>query len=143
MAFSSTIPPLQITLSCACSVASLSHSPNFQLPSWRGLHHNRLAPYMIGWSKNTNMHNMTGVPSQCFILGPEARRIVSVCRPFENLRIPHTHPNFSIHAYARRCGTSEYAHQHYAQTFTHQWRIAGWANGIWPDMFCFLFFIPP
>ena len=53
MAFSSTIPPLQVALSFACSVASLSHSPSFQLPGWRGLHHGSLADYVLGWGRTS------------------------------------------------------------------------------------------
>ena len=53
MAFSSTIPPLQVALSFACSVASLSHSPSFQLPGWHGLHHGSLADYVLGWGRTS------------------------------------------------------------------------------------------
>ena len=53
MAFSSTIPPLQVALSFACSVASLSHSPSFQLPGWRGLHRGSLADYLLGWGRTS------------------------------------------------------------------------------------------
>ena len=51
MAFSSTIPPLQVALSFACSVASLSHSPSFQLPGWHRLHGGSLADYLLGWGR--------------------------------------------------------------------------------------------
>ena len=54
MAFSSTIPPLQVALSCACSVASLSPPPSFQLPGWRSLHRYSLANYVIGWGKTSS-----------------------------------------------------------------------------------------
>ena len=50
-AFSSTIPPLQVALSFACSVASLSHSPSFQLPGWHRLHGGSLADYLLGWGR--------------------------------------------------------------------------------------------
>ena len=49
--FSSTIPPLQVALSFACSVASLSHSPSLQLPGWHGLHHGSLADYLLVWGR--------------------------------------------------------------------------------------------
>ena len=49
--FSSTVPPLQVALSFACSVASLSHSPSLQLPGWHGLHHGSLADYLLGWGR--------------------------------------------------------------------------------------------
>ena len=52
-AFSSTIPPLQVALSFACSVASLSHSPSFQLPGWHGLRHGSLADYLLGWGRTS------------------------------------------------------------------------------------------
>ena len=51
VAFSSTIPPLQVALSFACSVASLSHSPSFQLPGWHSLHCGSLADYLLGWGR--------------------------------------------------------------------------------------------
>ena len=51
--FSSTIPPLQVALSFACSVASLSHSPSFQLPGWHGLRHGSLADYLLGWGRTS------------------------------------------------------------------------------------------
>ena len=51
--FSPTIPPLQVALSFACSVASLSHSPSFQLPGWHGLHHGSLADYLLGWGRTS------------------------------------------------------------------------------------------
>ena len=54
MAFSSTIPPLQVALSFACSVDSLSHSPSFQLPGWRSLHRYSLANYVIGWGQTSS-----------------------------------------------------------------------------------------
>ena len=47
-AFSTTIPPLQVALSFACSVASLSHSPSLQLPGWHSLHRGSLADYLLG-----------------------------------------------------------------------------------------------
>ena len=50
-AFSPTIPPLQVALSFACSVASLSHSPSFQLPGWHSLHCGSLADYLLGWGR--------------------------------------------------------------------------------------------
>ena len=50
-AFSATIPPLQVALSFACSVASLSHSPSFQLPGWHRLHGGSLADYLLGWGR--------------------------------------------------------------------------------------------
>ena len=52
-AFSSTIPPLQVALSFACSVASLSHSPSLQLPGGHGLHHGHLADYLLGWGRTS------------------------------------------------------------------------------------------
>ena len=52
-AFNPTIPPLQVALSFACSVASLSHSPSFQLPGWHGLHHGSLADYLLGWGRTS------------------------------------------------------------------------------------------
>ena len=52
-AFSSTIPPLQVALSFACSVASLSHSPSLQLPGGHGLHHGHLADYLLGWGSTS------------------------------------------------------------------------------------------
>ena len=53
MAFSSTIPPLQVALSFACSVASLSHSLSFQLPGWRNVHCGSLAEYTLGWGRTS------------------------------------------------------------------------------------------
>ena len=53
MAFSSTIPPLQVALSFACSVASLSLSPSFQLPGWHSLHRGSLADYLLGWGRTS------------------------------------------------------------------------------------------
>ena len=50
-AFNPTIPPLQVALSFACSVASLSHSPSFQLPGWHSLHCGSLADYLLGWDR--------------------------------------------------------------------------------------------
>ena len=50
-AFSSTFPPLQVALSFACSVASLSLSPSFQLPGWHYLRGGTLADYLLGWGR--------------------------------------------------------------------------------------------
>ena len=62
MAFSSTIPPLQVALSFACSVASLSHSPSLQLPGWHSLHRGSLADYLLGWgSTYTCAAGLTGL----------------------------------------------------------------------------------
>ena len=58
-AFSSTIPPLQVALSFACSVASLSHSPSFQPPGWHRLHGGSLADYLLGWGQSIHMHRRT------------------------------------------------------------------------------------
>ena len=53
MAFISTIPPLHVALSFACSVASLSHSLSFQLPGWRNVHCGSLAEYTLGWGRTS------------------------------------------------------------------------------------------
>ena len=50
-AFNPTIPPLQVALSFACSVASLSQSPSFQLPGSHSLHYGLLADYLLGWGR--------------------------------------------------------------------------------------------
>ena len=61
-AFSTTIPPLQVALSFACSVASLSHSPSLQLPGWHSLHRGSLADYLLGWgSTSTCTAGLTGL----------------------------------------------------------------------------------
>ena len=51
LTFNSTIPPLQVAPSFACSVASLSLCLGFQLPGRHGLHHVILADYLLGWGR--------------------------------------------------------------------------------------------
>ena len=50
-AFSPTIPPLLVALGFACSVASLSRCPSFQLPGQHHLHGGALADYKLGWGR--------------------------------------------------------------------------------------------
>ena len=54
-AFRSRIPSLQVAASFACSVASLSRSPAFQLPGYHHLHDESLADHQFDW----------GGPSTC------------------------------------------------------------------------------
>ena len=44
-------PSLQVVLSFACSVASLSRSPGHQLPGCHSLHCGILADYLLGWGR--------------------------------------------------------------------------------------------
>ena len=48
-AFKSSIPSLQVAASFACSVASLSRSPAFQLPGHHHLHGEVLADHQFDW----------------------------------------------------------------------------------------------
>ena len=51
LTFNPTFPPLQVALSFACSVASLSLCLSFQLPGWHSLHYVILADYLLGWGR--------------------------------------------------------------------------------------------
>ena len=51
IAFWSSVPPLQVAPSFACSVASLSRSPGLQLPGCHSLHCGILADYLLGWGR--------------------------------------------------------------------------------------------
>ena len=50
-AFWSRIPSLLVVSSFACSVTSLSLSPDLQLPGCHGLHHGILASYQLDWGE--------------------------------------------------------------------------------------------
>jgi len=82
-AFKSSIPSLQVAASFACSVASLSRSPAFQLPGHHHLHGEVLADHQFDWG---GLSTCTAAHAQC-LLTPS---------PSQNLQEspPSTHSGF-------------------------------------------------
>ena len=92
--FNSSIPPLHVEPSSACSVASLSQFPGLQLPGYQHLHADSLADYMLGWGEASAWHRrlgglhcipaaiqMTGKPSRGFLSGANDL-LKKRCRPW-------------------------------------------------------------
>ena len=63
-AFKSSIPSLQVAASFACSVASLSRSPAFQLPGHHHLHGEVLADHQFDWG---GLSTCTAAHAQCLL----------------------------------------------------------------------------
>ena len=63
-AFKSSIPSLQVAASFACSVASLSRSPAFQLPGHHHLHDEVLADHQFDWG---GLSTCTAAHAQCLL----------------------------------------------------------------------------
>ena len=63
-AFKSSIPSLQVAASFACSVASLSRSPAFQLPGHHHLHDEVLADHQFDWG---GLSTCTAALAQCLL----------------------------------------------------------------------------
>ena len=63
-AFKSSIPSLQVVASFACSVASLSRSPAFQLPGHHHLHDDVLADHQFDWG---GLSTCTSALAQCLL----------------------------------------------------------------------------
>ena len=63
-AFKSSIPSLQVAASFACSVASLSRSPAFQLPGHHHLHGEVLADHQFDWG---GLSTCQGAHIQCLL----------------------------------------------------------------------------
>ena len=63
-AFKSSIPSLQVAASFACSVASLSRSPAFQLPGHHHLHGEVLADHQFDWG---GLSTCTAAHVQCLL----------------------------------------------------------------------------
>ena len=63
-AFKASIPSLQVAASFACSVASLSRSPAFQLPGHHHLHDEVLADHQFDWG---GLSTCTAAHAQCLL----------------------------------------------------------------------------
>ena len=63
-AFKASIPSLQVAASFACSVASLSRSPAFQLPGHHHLHGEVLADHQFDWG---GLSTCTAAHAQCLL----------------------------------------------------------------------------
>ena len=81
-------PPLQVAPSFACSVASLSQSPDHQLSGCRSLRRGILTDYQLGWGKpSTWSTRLADAPSRSNTLFPQDdRRMDTPSEKIENQR---------------------------------------------------------
>ena len=80
-AFKSSIPSLQVAASFACSVASLSRSPAFQLPGHHHLHGEVLADHQFDWG---GLSTCTAARVQC-LLTPSPSQNLQESPPSKNI----------------------------------------------------------
>ena len=84
-AFKASIPSLQVAASFACSVASLSRSPAFQLPGHHHLHDEVLADHQFDWG---GLSTCTAAHAQC-LLTPSPSQNLQESPPSKNLGFEH------------------------------------------------------
>ena len=100
-AFKASIPSLQVAASFACSVASLSRSPAFQLPGHHHLHGEVLADHQFDWG---GLSTCTAAHAQCLLTPSPSQNLQesppSKSRCFASLQVcvgkAHMHDLYAI-----------------------------------------------